>query len=310
MPNTIITKTPNIGLSTIAAEQVDVLFTRFRELCMGTTTESNMVIIDAEIKKVKDALATGKLVWDAKANTLSPTFTGTPTAPTAISATNTTQIATTAFVKKLIEELIGNSPAALDTLKELATALGNDPNFATTMTNLIATKAPLASPVFTGTPKVGANAVIVEGDARLTNARPANGGTATTLTGLTPTIAELNFMDGVTSSVQTQLNSKSPSTGSASLSQLAESITLGGNSGNCSILQKSGTWWQKLEILDSEPITEPTFKFSESSNAGATYVSLAEIRGNGEFKAAALSLNDKSKIQYNETSECLEFIFP
>lgn len=96
--------------------------------------------------------AIGKLEA-GKAPLASPVFTGTPTAPTAVSTTNTTQIATTAFVKTLISELINNSPTALDTLKELATALGNDPNFATTMTNLIGTKANLASPVFTGTPK-------------------------------------------------------------------------------------------------------------------------------------------------------------
>lgn len=82
----------------------------------------------------------------------SPALTGTPTAPTATAGTNTTQLATTAFVQSAVSALVNTAPAALDTLKELATALGNDANFATTMTNLLAQKAPLASPTFTGVP--------------------------------------------------------------------------------------------------------------------------------------------------------------
>ena len=82
----------------------------------------------------------------------SPALTGTPTAPTAPQTANSTQLATTAFVKAAIAALVASSPAALDTLNELAAALGNDPNFATTMTNALAQKAPLTSPALTGTP--------------------------------------------------------------------------------------------------------------------------------------------------------------
>jgi hypothetical protein len=82
---------------------------------------------------------------------VSPTFTGTPAAPTAISSTNTTQIATTAFVQSVISSLVNSAPSTLDTLKELADALGDDANFATTITNSLALKAPLSSPTFTGT---------------------------------------------------------------------------------------------------------------------------------------------------------------
>ncbi|MEW3315752.1 tail fiber protein, partial [Escherichia coli] len=56
---------------------------------------------------------------------------------------NNTQIATTAFVKSAIAGMVGSAPAALDTLNELAAALGNDPNFATTMLNALAGKQPL-----------------------------------------------------------------------------------------------------------------------------------------------------------------------
>ena len=89
-----------------------------------------------------------------KAALASPDFSGTPLVPTAAAGTNTRQAASTAFVLTEIARLVASSPAALDTLNELATALGNDPNFATTMTNALALKAPLASPVFTGDPRV------------------------------------------------------------------------------------------------------------------------------------------------------------
>jgi len=68
-----------------------------------------------------------------KANIASPTFTGVPAAPTAAAATNTTQIATTAFVRTEVSNLVASAPSTLDTLNELAAALGDDPNFATTI---------------------------------------------------------------------------------------------------------------------------------------------------------------------------------
>ncbi|WP_400177210.1 phage tail-collar fiber domain-containing protein [Enterobacter hormaechei] len=82
----------------------------------------------------------------------SPTFTGTPKAPTAAAGNNTTQLATTAFVQAALIALVNGAPATLDTLKEIAAAINNDPNFSTTITNALALKAPLASPVLTGTP--------------------------------------------------------------------------------------------------------------------------------------------------------------
>lgn len=76
----------------------------------------------------------------ARAPLASPALSGIPTAPTPALGTNTDQIATMAALQAAISALIGSSPAALDTLKELATALGNDPNFATTMLNALAGK--------------------------------------------------------------------------------------------------------------------------------------------------------------------------
>ncbi|WP_432764053.1 tail fiber protein [Escherichia coli] len=87
-----------------------------------------------------------------KAPLASPAFTGTPTAPTASQGTNSTQIANTAFVKAAITALINGAPGTLDTLKEIAAAINNDPNFSTTINNVLALKAPLASPALTGIP--------------------------------------------------------------------------------------------------------------------------------------------------------------
>ncbi|WP_226888474.1 hypothetical protein [Pectobacterium aquaticum] len=70
----------------------------------------------------------------------SPALTGKPTAPTAAQASNDTQVATTAFVKAAVAALVNGSPAALDTLQELANALGNDPNFSTTILNALSGK--------------------------------------------------------------------------------------------------------------------------------------------------------------------------
>lgn len=87
----------------------------------------------------------------------SPTFTGTPTLPTGTIATtqtagdSSTAVATTAFVGTAVANLVDSSPALLNTLDEIAAAIGDDPNFATTLTTSIGLKAPLASPTFTGT---------------------------------------------------------------------------------------------------------------------------------------------------------------
>lgn len=88
---------------------------------------------------------------DAKAPNASPTFTGTPAAPTAAGGTNTTQIATTAFVQAALTALVNAAPGTLDTLKELADALGNDANFASTVTAALATKLDANSALDGGT---------------------------------------------------------------------------------------------------------------------------------------------------------------
>ena len=90
----------------------------------------------------------------------SPALTGTPTAPLATTGTNTTQVATTSFVQQELAILTTGAPAALNTLDELAAALGDDANYAATITTALGTKAPLASPTFTGTVTLPAAGIV------------------------------------------------------------------------------------------------------------------------------------------------------
>ncbi|HEH7495619.1 TPA: phage tail protein [Escherichia coli] len=104
---------------------------------LSSATNSTSETLAATPKAVKTVMdETNK-----KAPLNSPALTGTPTTPTARQGTNNTQIANTAFVMAAIAALVDSSPDALNTLNELA-ALGNDPNFATTMTNALAGKQP------------------------------------------------------------------------------------------------------------------------------------------------------------------------
>ena len=77
---------------------------------------------------------------DLKATLASPTLTGAPIAPTAAANTNTTQIATTAYVQTELTDLIGGAPGTLDTLNELAFAINDDASYASTLTTALATK--------------------------------------------------------------------------------------------------------------------------------------------------------------------------
>ncbi|MCQ1632374.1 prophage tail fiber N-terminal domain-containing protein [Escherichia coli] len=84
-----------------------------------------------------------RVLIETRAPLNSPAFTGTPTTPTPPDDAVGLEMANAAFVRKLLATLVDSSPKALDTLNELAAALGNDPNFATTVTNALAGKQPL-----------------------------------------------------------------------------------------------------------------------------------------------------------------------
>jgi hypothetical protein len=132
---------------------------------IGNVSNTEIGYLDGVTSAIQTQLNT---LTSTKAPIANPTFTGVPAAPTADVSTNTTQIATTAFVKAVIAALVDSSPATLDTLNELAAALGDDPNFSTTMTNALAGKAPIANPTLTGN-------TTIQGDAKARVWKLANG---------------------------------------------------------------------------------------------------------------------------------------
>ena len=111
----------------------------------AATSESNAASSETAARQSADSAAAKlekleNVDLPLKADVASPVFTGTPKVPTAAVGNNSQIIANTAFVQAAVAALAASAPGTLDTLQELATALGNDPNFATTMANLIATK--------------------------------------------------------------------------------------------------------------------------------------------------------------------------
>jgi hypothetical protein len=172
--NVIINGTTDAASTSTGALQVAGGVGVAKSLFVGTT--SNMVgdvsmnsklFVASDVSFNTNLNVGGSIVNSALTNSLaakaplaSPELTGTPTAPTAAVATNSTQIATTAFVVGEINALINGAGPALNTLNELATALGNDAAFSTTVTNSLAAKAPLASPTFTGTVTIPTGASI------------------------------------------------------------------------------------------------------------------------------------------------------
>jgi len=184
-----------------------------------------------------------------KANLASPTFTGTPEAPTATAGTNTTQVATTAFVKTAVDNVISNAPGALDTLNELSAALGDDANYAATMTSALALKAPIASPTFTGT-------VVLP---------------STTSIG-SVSAAAIGYVYGVTSGIQGQLDAKLASATAAStyapiasptftgtVSGITSTMVGLGNVDNTSDTNKPVSTATQLELNLKAPLASPTF---------------------------------------------------
>lgn len=121
-------------------------YTTSAELTAAVDAAIALVIVDSIADGDATHAPSRNAVFDAlalKAPLNSPALTGTPTAPTAAPGTNTTQVASTAFVEARVAQVINAAPAALDTLQELATALGNDASFASTVTTSLAGKQPL-----------------------------------------------------------------------------------------------------------------------------------------------------------------------
>lgn len=117
----------------------------YQEPYLGNPLSTDVGRIISALRAIDTDVADALTLIVAKAGLVSPAFTGVPTAPTASPGADTSQIATTAFVRAAVLALINSSPGALDTLNELAAALGDDPNFAATTAALIGAKADAAA---------------------------------------------------------------------------------------------------------------------------------------------------------------------
>ncbi|EFN4088003.1 hypothetical protein FQF70_19180 [Escherichia coli] len=143
--------TPEPGTNTTQIANAAFVYAAINALINGAPgTMDTLKEIAAAINNDPNFSTTINNALALKAPLASPALTGVPTAPTAAQGTNNTQIATTAYVRAAISALVGSSPEALDTLNELAAALGNDPNFATTMTRLIGEKVAKDGDTMTG----------------------------------------------------------------------------------------------------------------------------------------------------------------
>ena len=136
----------------------------------GTSNEIETTVSDNQIQIGLPSAVSG--LTSVGATTFSGDLNGTintaTTATTQAASDNSTKVATTAYVTTAVTNLVDSAPSTLDTLNELAAALGDDTNFSTTVTNSLALKAPLASPDFTGT-------VEVNGTISLSNGAPFTG---------------------------------------------------------------------------------------------------------------------------------------
>src|SRR6056300_1910729 len=126
---------------------------------MALTKITANIIEDGAISTA--SLANTSITADKLAATLD--LTGkTITVATATAGDNDTTVASTAFVSTAIANLADSAPETLNTLNELAAALGDDANFSTTVTNSIALKAPLASPDFTGDATFDTSTLVID----------------------------------------------------------------------------------------------------------------------------------------------------
>ena len=247
---------------------------------------SNAIVGGAGISSTSDVALTQRLQvsGDVSLNSKlyvagAAVFAGIPTAPTATAGTNTTQIATTAFVKSAVDGLVASAPAALDTLNELAAALGNDAAFSTTVTNSLASKAPLANPALTGVP----------------TAPTATAGTNTTQLATTAFVTSAVALKPSFSQVDVSLALK------PSFAQVDTSLNL---KSNITQVDASLNLKSNLTYVDASLNLKPSFSQVDTSlnlKSNVTYVD-ASLNLKSSVTYVDSSLNLKSSVTYVDAS--------
>nr|WP_249278630.1 hypothetical protein [Enterobacter hormaechei] len=220
------------------------------------------------------------------ASKASPTFTGTPTAPTPANSDNSKKLATTEFVAKALAALAGSAPETLDTLKELADALGNDPNFATTVLNKLAEKlakdqngADIPDPAL-----FVKNLQLEETVKKAAGAIQTSGGDMTGPLGLTRTssfgVATQNTLGGNSIAIGDS-DSGFKSNGDGNIALMANSVLAGYFSEN--ELQHHGKVLTKIfQAISTGNATEGAGGLGSQLTSGAPFYSPAIVRQNND----------------------------
>jgi hypothetical protein len=131
------------GVSFDGSSNIDIATTNLTNV---TATAAEVNVLDGitatttELNYLSGAASNVQAQINDKAPLASPDLTGTPTAPTAAANTNSNVLATTAYVDGAVSSLVDSAPDLLNTLNELAQAIGDDANFATTLANSVALK--------------------------------------------------------------------------------------------------------------------------------------------------------------------------
>ena len=299
---------PADGDGAIAYDNSTGVFTYTPPVISGgvdtASVEAAGALMDSELTNIVAVKALDQGV----ATTDSPSFagldlSGIPTAPTAAAGTNTTQIATTEFTTTALANLVDTAPTTLDTLNELAAALGDDPNFATTITNSIALKAPLNTPSFTGP-------VTVTGTTTLDG--------ITTLSTSTEITALPGFSLGFVYAQQDKIEAGDAQTGdlfgiSTSISSTGDTAivgspfedTNGASAGAAYIYVRDGlTWSQQAKIQSIGILTGDLFGYSVSiSDDGNTAIIGAYGEDTGASAAGAAYIFIRSGTTWSQQAK-------
>ena len=262
-------------------------------LTITNSTSSSAVLNANELKLGNSTVNTSISVasFNAKAPVDSPTFTGTPSAPTPANTTNSTQLATTAYVKNVIGELIDSAPGTLDTLNELAAALGDDPNFATTMTNLINTKSGEA---YTNATTFSANATNLT-NGTVNNARLPSAISVTTLAGSTSVSVGANVI----------ANTTAIRVGNSTVNVFMNSTTFNGTSNNASYLggQLPSYYTGYSDTAAATAYSNATaYADTKSATAYSNATSYADTRAATAYSNATAYADTKSATAYSNAT--------
>ena len=231
---------------------------------------------------------------DLKAPLENPIFTGIPTAPTAVSTTNTEQVATTAFVKTQISDLLGGAGPSIDTLYELNSVLAQaDSDLSTSLTSLIGTKAPILNPSFTGT--VNGITKSMVGLSNVDNTSDLNKPISTATQSLLDLKADASLISNINNT--SDLN-KPVSTATQSLLDLKADASLISNINNTSDLNKPvSTATQSLLDLkaDASLVSDNTNAIQELGTDVANNNNLAITNANNILLKVDISTYDTEK---------------